>query len=156
MKQAEDFTSSEPDEMATYQEDPAQLWSQPPTETDEVAALFNTIRAGGTRPDAFREAAQRANQAIDERLMQQYGHENPIDWYDHPTATILVAGRAASERIAQYDENNAPNPNQIVKDWHQTLLAYAFCTTDIKTSNRLMADTETYGQFEDKTLVLGE
>ena len=59
--------------MATYREDPAQLWSQPPTETDEVATLFDTIHAGTAQPDELREAAERANQAIDDRLMQQHG-----------------------------------------------------------------------------------
>ena len=44
----------------------------------------------------------------------------------------------------------------MAKGYHRTLLNYAFYINDIETPNRLMADTQTRGQFKEKTPALAE
>ena len=99
----------------------------------------------------FRETAGHDNQAINHQIIQKCRHENPIDWYDHPADTTMFGRRATSEHTAQYDEN-MPDTNKMVKEGQQSIVAYAFSSNDIETPNRLMEDTKTYRQFENKTL----
>lgn len=132
-----------------------EAWAEPPTSTDEIIALFDAVRAGADGGATYRLMAQRAHQAIEQRLMSQYGHEKPVDWYDHPAATILAGGMAASERLANADPEHTRPTNNRMRDWHKTLNAYAFCN-DTETSNRIFRDVQLYGQYQDTTAILSQ
>ena len=84
--------------------------------------------------------------------MGRYGHEQPVDWYDHPVATILALGQAAAQRVATYTRENQPDANQKVKEWNHILSAYSF-SLDAPTGNEMMRAIDQYGKYQSTTVI---
>ena len=127
-----------------------------PHSPEEIALLFDNARNDSQEfPSEFEnQIAQEALQAISERLSSKYGHESPIDWHDHPEAALLAIGENAARRITQYDGRQLET-NERVKDWNQTLTAFAF-SLNIEDGNNLWKTVKEHGTYESKPVFAPE
>ena len=127
-------------------------WAECPNSTQEIAALFHLVRRNQEDQEAFARMAQQAHTNIEQQLMGRYGHEQPVDWHDHPVATILALGRAAAQRVAAYTRENQSDANQKVKEWNHILKAYSF-SFNAPTGNEMMRAIDQYGKYQSTTVI---
>ena len=124
------------------------------TEPADIAALFERIRREEDLDHRHIEMAQASYQIINKRLNERYGHERHVDWYDHPEATLLVLGLAATGRIIAYDGNPQPQ-NDRLKDWNFAMTAVGLCL-EVASGNAVLRAVEEHGQYEKRAIFTGE
>ena len=120
--------------------------------TKQVELLFQAVRTDSEDHDLLSTLAREAHRDIEHQLMLRHGHEEPIDWYDHPAATILAQGRAAADRVACYTNDDHPDTNQRLQEWNRIIRAYSFCLQP-QAGNDVLRAVDQFGQYEDTTVV---
>lgn len=108
-----------------------------PTTPTEIAAIFSVIVNPSPSTVALPDLATRVHHSVNKKLQAKYGHENPVDWYDHPEASILAVAEAAAARLAH--ANPSPAPDSARQQWKLALRGYALCTEPNLTNALLLA-----------------
>ena len=120
--------------------------------TTQIEQLFEAVRTDSEDHTLLAALAQEAHGDIHHQLMLRHGHENPVDWYDHPTATILALGQAAADRVSCYTNDDHPDTNQRLQEWNQIIRAYSFCLQP-DAGNQALRAVDKFGQYESATVV---
>ena len=94
-----------------------------PATPEDVAAIFATLRDTPSTAHHLSEMMPRIHHLVSTKLNTKYGHEHPVEWYDHPEATILAVGEAAADRISRDQTTTTTHLSQ----WKHALRAYALC-----------------------------
>ena len=121
-----------------------------PDSPEKIALLFKRIRDDSQefRSELEGHMAADALQSISHRLSSKYGHEDPLEWHDHPEATLLAIGESAARRIINYGDGPM-DKNERLMDWNWTLRAYAF-SLGVEESNTAWEAIKEHGNYEAK------
>ena len=117
-----------------------------------VAQWFQQVREDAQDKDLETQKALHAYQAISSVLNYKFGEEKPIDLHDRPEGSMLAIGHSAAQRIMEYGDSQ-PDTNERLKDWNQTLTAFAF-TVKPEESQPLWQAIREHGHYYSKPVFM--
>ena len=127
-----------------------------PDSPEKIGLLFERVRNDSQefRSELEGPMAADALQSISQRISAKYGHEDPVEWHDHPEATLLAIGESAARRIINYGDEPM-DKNERLMDWNWTLRAYAF-SLGVEEGNAAWKAIKEHGNYEAKPVFAPE